>query len=362
MTASPAIQHLPIFDGHNDTLLALHLPQFSDGHVREFFTESQHGHIDWPRAQAGGMGGGFFAIFTPSPRSQDAPVPGTSGTKSSYAIPMAAEVDQSTALKFTVDLAADLFRIEQQGEGKLKVVRTVAEMAQCLADDIFAMIFHIEGAEAIDTNLNALETLYQAGLRSVGIVWSRPNAFASGVPFAFPSSPDTGPGLTEAGKRLVQRCNELGVLLDLSHLNEAGFWDVAKLSTAPLVATHSGAHALCASARNLTDKQLEAVRASGGIVGVNFHVGFLRADGKRDGPGTSLTEIVRHLDYMVERMGIDHVALGSDFDGATMPGDLRDVAGLPKLVAALRAAGYDEAALRQIAYGNWLRVLGQSWQ
>ncbi len=359
---NPTITSIPVFDGHNDTLLALHLSALDQGDQRNFFEESESGHIDLPRARAGGLGGGFFAIFTPSPSHHDTPMPGGTGQATTYAVPMAAEVDQVTALKFTVDLAADLFRIEREGQGTLKVVRTVDEMARCLADGTLAMIFHIEGAEAIDSNLNALETLYQTGLRSLGIVWSRPNVFASGVPFAFPSSPDTGPGLTDAGKRLVKACNELGVLVDLSHLNEKGFWDVEKLSTAPLVATHSGAHALCASARNLTDKQLDAIRASGGMVGVNFHVSFLRADGKRDAETTSLTEIVRHLDYMVEHMGIDHVALGSDFDGATMPGDLRDVAGLPKLMDALSVAGYDEAARRQIAYGNWLRVLGQTWR
>jgi membrane dipeptidase len=358
----PKPLNIPIFDGHNDTLLAIHAPEFGDGTKRTFFTQSEHGHIDFPRALAGGMGGGFFAIFTPSPRQQPGQVPGATGQDTAYAIPMAAEVDQVTALKFTVDLAANLFRIERESMGKIKVVRTAAEMARCLADGTFAVIFHIEGAEAIDTELNSLEVLYQAGLRSLGIVWSRPNAFATGVPFAFPSSPDTGPGLTEAGKRLVKACNDLGILVDLSHLNEQGFWDVEKITTAPLVATHSGAHALCASARNLTDKQLDAIRASNGIVGVNFHVSFLRADGKRDAETTSLTEIVRHLDYMVERMGIDHVAFGSDFDGAIMPGDLRDVAGLPKLMDALSAAGYDEAALRQIAYGNWLRVLEQTWR
>jgi membrane dipeptidase len=352
----PKIPAIPVFDGHNDTLLVLHLPGFSEGHARDFFAESTHGHIDLPRARAGGMGGGFFAIFTPSPRSEESGSALTSANP-----PVAAEVDQLTALKFTVDVAADLFRIERAGKGQLKVVRNLAEMAQCLADGTFAMIFHIEGCEAIDADLNALETLYQAGLRSLGIVWSRSNIFASGVPFRFPSSPDTGPGLTDAGKRLVKACNELGVLVDLSHLNEKGFWDVEKLSTAPLVATHSGAHALSASSRNLTDKQLDAIRASGGMVGVNFHVGFLRADGGRDGAATSLSEIVRHIDYMVERMGIDHVAFGSDFDGAVMPGDLRDVAGLPKLMDALAASGYDEAARRQIAYGNWLRVLGETW-
>jgi membrane dipeptidase len=127
------------------------------------------------------------------------------------------------------------------------------------------------------------------------------------------------------------------------------------------VATHSCVHALCASTRNLTDKQLDAIRASNGIVGVNYNVPFLRADGARDAATTGVSEIVRHVDYMVEHMGIDHVALGSDFDGATMPGDLKDVAGLPKLMDALTKAGYDEAALRQIAYGNWLRILGQTW-
>jgi membrane dipeptidase len=363
---------IPVFDGHNDTLLDLHLPKLRGVSPRNFFAPSDQGHIDLPRAHAGGLGGGFFAIFTPSNTHRNMPMPGVSadigtdisgsGRATGYAMPTAPQVDQATALKFTVDLAANLFRIERQGQGALKVVRNVAELGQCLADGTFAMIFHIEGAEAIDAELNALETLYQAGLRSLGIVWSRPNIFASGVPFAFPSSPDTGPGLTDAGRALVRACNELGILLDLSHLNEKGFWEVAELSNAPLVATHSGAHALCASARNLTDRQLHAICASGGMVGVNFHVGFLRADGKRDAETTSLTEIVRHMDYMVEQMGIDHVALGSDFDGATMPGDLRDVAGLPKLMDALRAAGYDEAARRQIAYGNWLRVLEQTWR
>jgi membrane dipeptidase len=353
---------IPIFDGHNDTLLDLYLPARGNGQGRTFFERSDRGHIDLPRARAGGLGGGFFALFTPSSMTKQEPIPrvGAATGAQRYALPKAAQVDQGTALKLTVDMAALLFRIEREAAGQAKVVRTAQELAGCLATGVFAMIFHIEGAEAIDADLNALEVLYQAGLRSLGITWSRNNIFGFGVPFEFPQSPDVGPGLTAAGKALVRACNRLGVMVDLSHLNEKGFWHVEKLSTAPLVATHSGAHVLCASARNLTDKQLDAIRASGGLAGVNFHVGFLRADGRSD-PATPLTEIVRHVDYMVERMGIDHVALGSDFDGATMPGDLRDAAGLPKLVTALRAAGYDDAALRKLAYENWLRVLAQTW-
>jgi len=111
----------------------------------------------------------------------------------------------------------------------------------------------------------------------------------------------------------------------------------------------------------LTDKQIDAIGESGGIIGVNFHVGFLREDGKRDAD-TPLTEIVRHLDYIVERIGFDCVGFGSDFDGATMPRDLGDAAGLPRLLDALRACCYDEASLRKIAHENWLRVLGKTWR
>jgi membrane dipeptidase len=149
-------------------------------------------------------------------------------------------------------------------------------------------------------------------------------------------------------------------MIDLSHLNERGFWDVAALSDAPLVATHSNAHALCASSRNLTDRQLDAIRDSDGMVGVNFAVSFLREDG-RDDTNTPLEAVVRHVDYLVERLGIDRVGFGSDFDGAMVPEAIGDVSGLPKLLAALREHGYGEAELRKLAHGNWISVLRRTW-
>jgi membrane dipeptidase len=144
-------------------------------------------------------------------------------------------------------------------------------------------------------------------------------------------------------------------------LNEKGFWDVADRTEDPIVATHCGAHAICPSARNLTDKQLDAVRDSEGVVGVNFHVGFLNPEGLHDADKTSLTAIADHLEYMVSRMGIDCVAFGSDFDGAAMPFDLKDAAGLQKIVAELRRRGYDDDALRKIGYENWLRIFAKTW-
>jgi membrane dipeptidase len=258
-------------------------------------------------------------------------------------------------------MAAILFRLEAESDGQLKVVRTARELSKCLKSGTMAAIMHFEGAEAIDPDLDALEVFYQAGLRSLGPVWSRPNVFAEGVPFRFPHSPDTGPGLTGAGKALVTACNQLGILIDLSHLNEKGFWDVARISTAPLVATHSNAHALCPTTRNLTDKQLDAIAESDGMVGLNFGTGFLREDGKTN-PNTPIETMVRHIDYLVERTGIDRVGLGSDFDGATMPKEIGDAAGLPKLISALHDAGYDDAALRKLAHENWVRVLRKTWR
>mgnify|MGYP000499926284 CR=1 FL=1 len=168
------------------------------------------------------------------------------------------------------------------------------------------------------------------------------------MPFRFPSGPDTGPGLTGAGKRLVAECNRLRILIDLSHLNEAGFWDVARHSGKPLVATHSGAHAVTASTRNLTDRQLDAIAASGGLVGLNFGCQFLRLDGLKN-PATTAEDMLRHLDHLLSRLGEGGVALGSDFDGATIPKGITDVAGLPALQQAMLDHGYGEALVRKIS-------------
>ncbi len=347
----------PIFDGHNDTLLRLYHAEGSGEHA--FFTRADTGHLDLPRAREGGFGGGFFAVFVPGEKAE-APDANLTITESGYAVRMADPVDPGYAQRMAIGIAAGLFRLEAASAGQVKVVRTADELAACLQDGVLAAILHFEGAEPLDPGLDALEIFYQAGLRSLGIVWSRSNAFGHGVPFRFPHSPDTGPGLTEAGQRLVRACNRLGILIDLAHLNEQGFWDVAKLSDAPLVATHTAVHGLTASTRNLTDKQLDAIRDSDGMVGLNFSVHDIRADASRN-PDTPLTEWVRHMDYLIERIGPDRVGIGSDFDGTTIPAAIGDAAGLPHLLDAFRAGGYDEATIRKIAHENWLRVLGKTW-
>ena len=347
----------PIIDGHNDTLLSLHLSERGGG--RSFLTESDSCHIDLPRARRGGFAGGLFAIFVPpvepsEPNGSAKRPPTTSGSSTPA-------LDPGYALRYTRDVMAELARLIADANGQIRLVRTANNLRQCLELDVLAVVLHFEGAEAIHPDLDALSDFYVQGLRSLGIVWSRPNAYGHGVTFEFPGSPDCGPGLTEAGVRLVQECNRLGIMVDVSHITERGFWDVAEHTNAPLVATHAAVHALSRSPRNLTDQQLDAVGRTKGVVGINFHVGFLRADGARD-PNTPLGDLVRHIDYAVDRIGIDHVAMGSDFDGATMPRQLGDVAGLPRLIDELQNAGYDDNALRKLTHENWIRVLGTTWK
>ncbi|NTJ44537.1 membrane dipeptidase [Agrobacterium larrymoorei] len=337
---------VPVFDGHNDVLLRLKLSGHSNPE-KQFLQGEAVGHIDLPKARKGGLVGGLCAIYVPSPRGTDA--------NGDFLAPT-----QQSALSATLGMARLLFNIEAASEGNVQVCRSAADIRGAMAKGAFASVFHIEGVEAIDPDLDALYVLHQAGLRTLGPVWSRPNIFAYGVPFRFPSTPDIGPGLKDAGKRLVKACNELKIMVDLSHMNEQGFWDIAEITDAPLVASHSNAHALCNHSRNLTDRQLDAIRDTGGLVGINFGVLFLRQDGIKN-PDTDLHELVRHVDYIVNRIGIDHVAMGSDFDGTTIPASMKDASDLPRLVDALKAAGYDQSSLEKICHGNWLRVLEKTW-
>ena len=334
-----------VFDGHNDVLLRLAGLNGIDP-VESFIQGGQPGHIDLPKAKAGGFAGGMFAIFCPSPkRDNTAPSPtgfATNGLEMNEARVLAAR--QISIFSRLADA------------GAIAACRTAAEIEAALAAGTIAAVLHMEGVEAIDADLDFLDVLYAAGLRSLGPVWSRNNIFGHGVPFTFPGTPDHGPGLTEAGKRLIAACNRKRILIDLSHMNAQGFWDVARLSDAPLVATHSNVHALCPTPRNLTPEQLRAIRDSDGMVGLNFATGFLRPDGKMN-PDTDLDHMVRHLDALIEALGDTRVGLGSDFDGATIPQALGDASGLPLLWERLAQHGYGEDLIERLARGNWLDLL-----
>ncbi len=346
---------IPVFDGHNDTIQ----------HIREgnrsFFRQNAKGHLDLPRASAGGMIGGCFAIWCPDPEDDAAEIARADFSPSEKKKFPSPPLDFSWAYNHAVDQLDRLYRIVGDSDGEVAIVRTANDIRYNMGSNIFSIEIHLEGADAIDDDLDTLEWLYMAGLRSLGIVWSRPNNFGTGVPIKRTGSPDIGPGLTDLGKQLVRTCNQMGIMVDVSHLNEAGFWDVARATDRPIVATHSNANALAPAVRNLTDKQLDAIGESNGLVGINYHCGFLRKDGYSSPVDTSLSLIADHLVYIADRNGIDGVALGSDFDGAAMPGDLQNAAGLPRLMDELRNRGFDDDSLRKIGYENWLRGFDATW-
>ena len=331
---------LTVFDGHNDTL--------TRDDADDFATGREGGHVDLPRARAG------------RPRRRDLRrVHRHARRRSPRTASRPRPIGQELAAGLVTRTLGRLLELER--EGHVALARGPGDLDAARAAGTLAAVAHIEGAEAVDPGLLALDVLHAAGLRSLGPVWSRPNAFAHGVPFAYPSSPDTGPGLTPAGTRLVRRCAELGIAVDLSHLNEAGFWDVARLELAPLIASHSGAHALCPASRNLTDAQLDAIGASRRARRHRLR-GRLRPRPTaprtptrrwRRSPPTSATSPTASAST-TSRSARTSTARRSR-------GALGDVTGLPRLLDAIRAAGFDEDELERIAWGNWRRVLEAAW-
>ena len=330
---------LTVFDGHNDTLTRDDADAFATGR--------EGGHVDLPRARRGGLGGGIFAAFTGTPGDQ--PPDGEP----------AAPVGQELAAGLVTRTLGRLLKLER--EGHVALARGPGDLDAAREAGTFAAVAHIEGAEAVDPGLLALDVLHAAGLRSLGPVWSRPNAFAHGVPFALPELARHRPG--PHARRACGSCAAAPSWASRSTSatsTRRASGTSRRLELAPLIASHSGAHAICPASRNLTDAQLDAIGAAGGLVGIVYAVAFIRPDGAED-PDTPLEAIAAHVRHVADRIGVDHVALGSDFDGAEIPRALGDVTGLPRLLDALRAAGFDEDEMERIAWGNWRRVLEAAW-
>ncbi len=340
---------MQVFDGHNDALSRLWA---TNGDPVERFSRDE-GHVNSPACRAGSMGGGFFALYSPEKR-QATDFTLFEPIDDDEALPPALE--PGPALQSVIGQAAIARSLHDQGA--IEIVTDAPELGRAfMAEDRIACILHLEGADCIDADLLALDALYALGLRSLGPVWSRPTIFGEGVPFGFNRDGDTGSGLTVEGRRLVARCQELGVVVDTSHLTFRGFWDIAEMG-GPVVATHSNAYALCPATRNLTDDQLRAIGQTGGIVGLNFATLFLSEEGWRAGRA-GIDDCIRHLAHMVEMAGEDAVTIGSDFDGAPMPQGIASARDLPKLIKAMREAGFGEPLVAKIAHENWLGFLSQ---
>jgi membrane dipeptidase len=349
---------MKIFDGHNDILHKIN--SSADPLDSRAFLVEGSGHLDYPRARQGKFFGGFFAVYADNPPEVPTAEERTVYEEEGFHIPLPPPLPFAYAHSAALAMIELMKKIESDSQGSLEIVTTSEALHHCLDQQVMAVVLHLEGAEPVQSDLSNLELFYDLGVRSLGLTWSRPNAFGHGVPFAYPADPDSGPGLTGAGKELVDACNQLGILIDLAHLNEKGFWDVAALSSAPLVSTHTAAHRLSPKARNLTDDQLRVVGESGGVVGLIFSVNDL--DGgprpKEDGP---ISDIIKHIQYIADLIGVDHVAFGSDFDGTRIPSELKDVSNFQKLVFLLEDAGFSEEEREMICWRNWVRVLEDTW-
>jgi membrane dipeptidase len=346
---------VPVFDGHNDFLLRL----LQSPHLRSSLWLGRHAdrHIDLARLRSARFAGGFFSMFVPS---------GDAGTNEDaldvppYDLPLARPPSAPEAMRAVRSMIGHMEWMERASLGTFRICRSVADLRRSQAEGVVGGVMHLEGAEAIRPGSDDLDRLHGLGLRSLGLVWSRPNAFGHGVPFRFPSDPDIGPGLTEAGIALVRSCNRLRILVDLSHLNSGGFDDVARISDAPLVASHSGAHAVSPSSRNLTDRQLEQIAESKGLVGLNFATILLRRDGRRT-PVMGWSPLLRHLEHLIRKVGEDHVGFGSDMEGAVLPACMGDVTGFGELQQVLSLHGYQSDLIEKLFYRNWHGVLERTW-
>jgi membrane dipeptidase len=229
------------------------------------------------------------------------------------------------------------------------LVKSRDDLNRLSEDQRLGALLTVEGGEALGGQLSMVSTLYRLGVRSIGLTWNQGNDLADGVGVG-----EKHQGLTKFGEEVVKEMNRLGMLVDLAHIGEKGFWDVLEVSESPVIVTHANCQGLCPHPRNLNDEQLKALAAQGGCLGITFVPDFI------DAVNPNLDRLVDHIDYAVQIMGIEHVGLGSDFDGmdTRIPG-LETTSDLPALIAKLRERGYSEEDVNKLAWGNWDRILNQ---
>lgn len=308
-----------IMDAHCDTLMDV-----ADGR-RRLADRDKGGQLDLPRMIEGGVGAQIFAMYV-SP-----------------------EYFPGAGARRTLQFIDAFYREIEDNSDKLVFATTGKDVDKAREEGKIAALLSIEGGEVLEGRIELLRIFYRLGVRLMTLTWSRRNELADG---AFEER--TGGGLTRFGVEVVEEMDRLGMVVDVSHISEAGFWDVMKVSKKPVIASHSNSKALCSHPRNITDEQAKAIADKGGFIGVNFAGHFL-GEGRR-----SLDGVLDHIDHFCRIVGHEHVGLGSDFDGLPyerLPDELKDVSTLPKIAQGLAGRGYSDEEIRGIMGGNLLRVV-----
>jgi len=318
-------------DGHNDTMMRVidqdtWEPVVDIGGATDF-------HIDLDKLQKGGLSAPIFAAF-----SQGYYDGGQNIAKS---------------LSESLAILNALYYTEEKNRERFKIVKTVEEIRGNFKNGLISAIPSIEGAYFIskDNHMEILRQLKDLGVKLLGFNWNYSNYLGEGAGEVYSDGKTkSSNGLTDLGKLVLKEMEDLGIGIDVSHMNEATFWGVVENTTSPIIASHSGAYRLRKHRRNLKDNQLEAIRESGGLVGLVLCNNFLK-----EGGAAYLEDYMDHLNYIVEKIGIDHVAIGSDLDGTDLPVDLKDSSEMGKIVALLEDQ-YASEDVNKILSGNFLRV------
>src|SRR5882762_5926529 len=353
-----------VVDTHDDTTQLMLDPKFDLG------ARQPKGSIDIPRMREGGLGAIFFSIWIPS------------------------KVTGPTAVQKALQ-QIDAVREQVRKHPKDLVLATTAEqIRQAHKNGKIAALMGVEGGHMINSDLGVLRKYAALGVRYMTLTHSGNDEWAD-------SSTDKAAhnGLTDFGKKVVREMNRLGMMVDISHVSDKTFYDALEVSKAPLIASHSSCRAICDAPRNMTDQMMKDLGAKGGVVQINYHVGFLsqefrdaeKADpeinkaisaevmkrcGDNEGcqliegdritreyveqgklPRVDYSKIIEHIDHAVKVAGVDHVGLGSDFDGANMPYGMEDATKIPKITEALLQKGYSEDDVKKILGENTLRVM-----
>lgn len=307
-----------VFDGHCDTILEIM------NHKRTLEKKSTTGHLDIPRMKEGGVDVQFFAVFIEDIYKPD------------------------RSLKRTLQLIDCFYREIKNNQDDISLVTNYDQIKEANRAGKIAAILSIEGGEALEGDLGVLRVLYRLGVRLLTLTWNQRNQIADGI-----GESRTGSGLTEFGLKVIDEMNDLRMLIDVSHLSETGFWDVVKRSKTPIVASHSNCYALCPHLRNLKDEQIKALADKDGVIGITFVPNFLTQEKRK----TTVKDVAGHIDYLVEKVGVDCVGLGSDFDGTGgLPLGLEGVDKISNLTEELLDRCYKEREIEKILGGNFLRV------
>ncbi|MDP4126379.1 MAG: dipeptidase [Bacillota bacterium] len=307
-----------IVDGHCDSLINY------VNRERSLVDPSEGGHWDTHRARLGGVALQFMAAFI--------------------------ETKYKPAMSTWrgLQLLEGAHRFIESNPEQVFLIRDKFDLKQIPDPNRIGVLLSVEGGEILGEDIFMLEVIFKLGVRALGLTWNQRNALADGV-----GEIGTQSKLTNFGQNVVLKMNQLGMLIDVSHLNEAGFWHVLELSKAPITASHSCAKTLCSHRRNLTDKQLSAIARNKGVVGINFYPEFLKEDGK-----ASRADVIRHICHIAEVAGVETVGLGSDFDGIDIaPEGLGHVGEYYYLLEDLTRAGFSTSEISQIAGENFMRLL-----